>query len=113
MNNIIKFLIFLFFVVTEAKICEQIENVRDISEVPVTHIPKICVGSFLIKLKNSPFSLENMEHAYNVCASHADCAYIIFQDDDEVHMHKGGCKKFGTMHSYEMKCHHASVDEIL
>ena len=113
MNNMIKFLIFLFFVVTEAKICEQIENVRDISEVPVTHIPKICVGSFLIKLKNTPFNLENMAHAYNVCASHADCAYIIFQDDDEVHMHKGGCKKYGTSHTYEMKCHHASVNEIL
>ena len=104
------FLFFLFLTLTHAKICEQVKNVHDILELPIKHTPKQCVGFFLIKLKDIQFTQKNVEFAYNVCAEHYDCAYMVF-DDDEVLMYKKGCKKVSNYHTYEMQCQHASVDE--
>ena len=90
----IKYLLFFFFLtLTRAQICQQVQHINDILELPIKHTPKQCVGFFLIKLKKTPFNLKNLEEAYNTCADHPNCAYIVFQDDEEVHMHTGGCKK--------------------
>lgn len=104
------FLFFFFLTLTRAQICQQVQHINDISDLPIKHTPKQCVGFFLIKLKDIQFSLKNVEFAYNVCAEHGDCAYMVF-DDDEVLMYKKGCKKVSNYHTYEMQCQHESVDE--